>query len=128
MIYGIGVDIIQVSRIQHLIDKYGAKFLTRVFTPYEIDYSEGRAKTRYQHYAARFAAKEALFKAFKGEWDSGIVWKDIEVINEKRGNPTLVLHGGAAEVQEQLGITGLELSLSHTEQSASAIVVAEKAD
>ena len=128
MIYGVGVDIIEVARVQRMIDKFGDKFLKRMFTANEVGYSEERPKSKFQHYAARFAAKEALFKAFKGDWKTGIIWKEIEVINEKLGNPVLVLHGVAAEIQKKLGITGLEVSLSHTKESACAIVVAEKVD
>ncbi len=128
MIYGVGVDIIEVARVQRMIDKFGNKFLKRMFTANEVGYSEERPKSKFQHYAARFAAKEALFKAFKGDWKTGIIWKEIEVINEELGNPVLVLHGVAAEMQKELGITGLEVSLSHTKESACAIVVAEKAD
>ena len=126
MIYGVGVDIIEVARVQRMIDKFGDKFLKRMFTANEVSYSEERPKSKFQHYAARFAAKEALFKAFKGDWKSGIVWKEIEVINEERGNPVLILHGVAEEMQKEIGITELEVSLSHTKESACAIVVAEK--
>jgi holo-[acyl-carrier protein] synthase len=126
MIYGVGIDLVQVSRVQRMIDKFGRRFIDRMFTDNEIEYSEQRPKSKYQHYSARFAAKEALFKAFKGDWKSGIVWKDIEVINEERGNPVLVLHGTASQVRRKLGITRIEVSLTHTRDSASAIVVAEK--
>ncbi len=128
MIYGVGIDLVQLSRVQRMIDKFGRKFINRIFTDNEIEYSEQRPKSKYQHYSARFAAKEALFKAFKGDWKSGIVWKDIEVINEERGNPVLVLHGAAAQIQKRLGITRLEVSLTHTRDSATAVVIAEKAD
>jgi len=125
MIYGVGVDLVKIERVQRMIEKYGDKFLNRMFTEVEISYSEGRPKSKYLHYAARFAAKEALFKAFKGEWKSGIVWRDIEVINRERGQPELILHGVAAEIQETLGVTGLEISLTHTRDLAAAVVVAE---
>ena len=126
MIYGVGIDIVLVSRIKSMVEKFGDKFLTRIFTDNEINYSDSRQKSRFQHYAARWAAKEAVFKALKGDWKSGIVWKEIEVVNEPRGNPVIALHGAAQKVCKSLGITELEVSISHTAESASAVVVAEK--
>lgn len=126
MIYGVGIDIVLVNRIGKMIEKFGEKFLTRIFTDGEIAYSDGHEKSRFQHYAARWAAKEAVFKALKGDWKTGIVWKEIEVKNETRGNPVIILHGAAEKVSKSLGITRLEVSISHTTESASAIVVAEK--
>ena len=126
MIYGVGIDIVLVSRIRKMVEKFGDRFLTRIFTDGEIGYSDEHEKSRFQHYAARWAAKEAVFKALKGDWKSGIVWKEIEVKNEPRGNPIIVLHGSAHKVSRSLGINSLEVSISHTTESASAIAVAEK--
>jgi len=126
MIYGVGIDIVLVNRIKKMVEKFGDKFLTRIFTDNEIAYSDGHEKSRFQHYAARWAAKEAVFKALKGDWKTGIVWREIEVRNEARGNPIIILHGAAEKVSKSLGITRLEVSISHTTESASAVVVAEK--
>jgi holo-[acyl-carrier protein] synthase len=126
MIYGVGIDIVLVNRIRKMIEKFGEKFLTRIFTDGEIAYSDGHEKSRFQHYAARWAAKEAVFKALKGDWKTGIIWKEIEVKNEPRGNPVIILHGAAQNVSNSLRITRLEVSISHTTESASAVVVAEK--
>jgi holo-[acyl-carrier protein] synthase len=126
MIYGVGIDIVLINRIRKMVEKFGEKFLTRIFTDGEIAYSDAHQKSRFQHYAARWAAKEAVFKALKGDWKSGIVWKEIEVRNEPRGNPVIILHDAAKKVCESLGITRLEVSISHTTESASAVVIAEK--
>jgi len=137
MIHGIGVDIVQLGRIRHALETYGERFLNRILCPQEIEDSEAAGDERVLCYAARFAAKEAAFKAFgdasagtdtSGDDDPGgaLSWHDFEVRTGDDGTPTLDLSDRAAEAAERLGITRIHLSLSHTRVSASAIVVAEK--
>jgi holo-[acyl-carrier protein] synthase len=124
MIVGTGIDIAEVDRVQRAIERHGARFLERVFTPAEIAYAERKAN-RFERYAARFAAKEAGMKAIGTGWKRGVRWQDFEVANLPSGRPTLRLHGVAAEVAKRLGVTGVSLSLTHTETQAMAFVVLE---
>ena len=126
MIHGVGVDIVQLARIQHAVAAYGERFLKRIYCPGEIAHCEADGDERITRYAARFAAKEAAFKAFRNELGDALSWHDFEVQCDPAGEPQLVLSGRAAEVCGQLGITRIHLSLSSTSISASAIVVAEK--
>ena len=124
MIIGSGVDLAEVVRIQRSIEKYGERFLARVFTPGERAYVE-RKRNRFERYAARFAAKEAGMKAIGTGWKEGITWKDFEVTNLPSGKPTLLFSGKAAELARQLGVKSVALSLSHTENLAIAEVILE---
>lgn len=124
MIVGSGVDLAEVARIRKSIERYGERFLRRVYTPAEIAYVEGK-KNRFERYAARFAAKEAGMKAIGTGWKNGVRWVDFEVINLGSGKPTLRLSGKAAELAGQLGVRSVALSLSHTEQLAIAEVILE---
>ena len=96
MIVGTGVDLAEVPRIRASIERFGARFVERIFTPGEIAYVERKAN-RYERYAARFAAKEAGMKAIGTGWKRGVTWQDFEVANLPSGKPTLRLHGVAAE-------------------------------
>lgn len=112
-----GIDIIEVKRIQEAIEKQGEKFLKRVYTTQEISYCDSTGKMRYQHYAARFAAKEAVFKAISSRLPSGIgdVWTSIEIQNNEKHKPVVNLE------RLNLGeIESMDLSLSHIEEYAVA--------
>ncbi|NLM97751.1 MAG: holo-ACP synthase [Halanaerobiaceae bacterium] len=122
MIKGLGVDLVDIKRIEELINKRGQAFLEKVFTLREIEYCESKA-ARYQHYAARFAAKEAVVKMLAGA--EGIGWKDIEVLKAGNGKPELVLSGQARKAADRLGIKRLHLSISHEKELAIAQVIGE---
>jgi holo-[acyl-carrier protein] synthase len=123
IIAGIGTDIVECLRIAQMIERHGELFLTRVYTPYEIDYCSAR-KAATQHYAGRFAAKEAVLKALGTGWTRGIHWADIEVRNDLGGKPSIALAGGARELCGKLGITEMLISISHCRSHATAFAVA----
>src|SRR5215469_221381 len=102
MIVGTGIDIAEVPRIADSIEKFGDRFLNRVFTDGERAYCDSKAN-RHERYAARFAAKEAAMKAIGTGWNHGVRWRDIEVARKPGGRPTLLLHGKAAEFAAKLG-------------------------
>ena len=124
MIVGSGVDLCEVPRIESAIARHGRRFVERVFTGPEIAYAESKAN-RYERYAARFAAKEAGMKALGTGWRGGIAWRDFEVANLSSGQPTLRLHGKAAELAQKLGVRSIALSLTHTAGQALAMVILE---
>ena len=124
MIVGTGVDLAEVPRIRASIERYGARFIERVYTPAEIAYVERKAN-RFERYAARFAAKEAGMKAIGTGWRRGVRWQDFEVANLPTGKPTLRLHGVAAQVALRLGVKNISLSLTHTAETALAHVILE---
>ncbi len=124
MIVGMGVDIAEVPRVQAAIERYGARFLNRLFTAAEIRYCESKAN-KYERFAARFAAKEAALKAIGTGWKRGVTWLDVEVVREPSGRPTLAFRGKAAEFAQRLGTRNISISLSHTEQIAVAQVILE---
>ena len=125
---GHGIDIVEVSRIAEMAGEHAERFLERIYTPAERAYcDEGRGGRREERLAVRFAAKEAVLKALGTGWRSGIAWTDVEVVLLPSGQPTIRVHGRAAEMAAGLGITSWNLSLSHTSQYAvaSAIGVGE---
>ena len=124
MIVGTGVDLCEVPRIRHSIERFGSKFTERVFTPREIAYVERKAN-KYERYAARFAAKEAGMKAIGTGWRRGVTWHDFEVTNLPSGKPTLAFHGVAAKVAERMGVRNVALSMTHTAETAMAMLVLE---
>lgn len=124
MIVGTGIDLAEVDRIREAIERYGDRFLQRIYTPLEIAYVSRKAN-RYERYAARFAAKEAGMKAIGTGWRRGVTWKDFEVVNLPGGRPTLRLSGVAAEVAERMGVRNISLSLTHTSSSGMAYVILE---
>jgi holo-[acyl-carrier protein] synthase len=115
----VGVDMIEVERIGSSLEKYGQRFLDRIFTEREQRYCDGRAESL----AARFAAKEAVGKAM-GTGIGDIRWLDIEIVNEENGQPLLVLHGAARTMAHTMGLELWSLSLSHTKTHAVGMVVA----
>ena len=125
MIISIGIDIIEVRRVHETIERT-PRFAERVFTQAERSYCESRGAVAAQHYAARFAAKEAALKALQTGWSDGIAWQDIEVSAKESGAPVILFHGRAQELYEQSGATTAHLSLAHTTEHAIAEVVLEK--
>src|ERR1700687_2080583 len=124
MIVGTGIDIAEVPRIRHSVERFGQRFLQRIFTAGEMRYCDSKAN-RVERYAARFAAKEAAMKALGTGWDHGVRWRDIEVSRQPGGRPTLTFHGKAAEFAVRLGAAHIALSLSHTAEQAIAQVILE---
>ncbi len=119
-----GIDIVEVARIEELVGSSGARFLERCFTPAERAYADADSRRRFEKLAARFAAKEAAFKALGTGWAMGVGWTDIEVTRDDAGRPGLLVSGKAAEVASGLGIESWSVSLSHTETHAVASVIA----
>lgn len=117
----IGTDIIECVRIAQMIEKHGEVFLQRVFTQREILYCSSR-RSATQHYAGRWAAKEAALKALGTGWARGIHWTDVEVQNEVGGKPMLVLTNRASEIAESMGIEQMLISISHCRNYAIAYV------
>ena len=124
-ILGHGIDIVETARLTRMIDDHGERFLTRCFTADERDYAAANPKRQHEHLAARFAAKEAVLKALGTGWSGGIAWTDVEVVRRDKGAPAVQLHGEAANIARQHGITRWWLSLSHIESYAVASAVAE---
>jgi holo-[acyl-carrier protein] synthase len=124
MIVGTGIDIAEVPRIRRSIERFGDRFLQRVYTAGEIQYCDSKAN-RAERYAARFAAKEAAMKALGTGWNHGVRWRDCEVVRMPGGRPSISFHGRAAEFAAQLGVRNAALSLSHTEEQAIAQVILE---
>ncbi|HYW44522.1 MAG TPA: holo-[acyl-carrier-protein] synthase [Bryobacteraceae bacterium] len=124
MIVGTGVDLAEVPRIRASIERFGQRFIQRIYTAREIAYVERKAN-RFERYAARFAAKEAGMKAIGTGWRLGVRWQDFEVANLPTGKPTLLLHGVAAEFAERLSVRNISLSLTHTAQYGMAHVILE---
>ena len=127
MILGTGIDLCEVSRIKKaILAEHGERLVQRVFAAGEIAYAESKSN-KYERYAARFAAKEAAMKALGTGWTENTAWRDIEVVNGPSGRPELVLHGGAAEIAEKMGVSRISLSITHTSETAMAIVILETA-
>lgn len=127
MIYGIGVDLVKVARLAAAIERYGERFLNRVFTPQEIAYCQGKARGRDSAFALRFAAKEAFSKALGvGLRRDGIRWREVEVVPDPMGKPEIVVSGRSAELCAQAGITNMHLSLTDEDSQALAVVILEK--
>jgi len=124
VILGTGVDLAEVERIHQAIDRFGDRFIRRIYTDREIAYVERKAN-RFERYAARFAAKEAGMKALGTGWRRGIQWKDFEVVNLPSGRPTLLLHGEAEAIAKRAGVNSVQLSLTHTSKDALAHVIFE---
>ncbi len=121
-VLALGLDLVEVDRIRALLEKNGDRFKQRVFTEGEISYCDSCADSAI-HYAARFAAKEAVAKALGTGFAQGVSWRDVEVHRSEKGAPSVILHGGAVQVAEGLGIRRWLLSLTHTGASAAASVV-----
>jgi holo-[acyl-carrier protein] synthase len=123
-VLGIGVDLVENARIEHSLERFGERFLRRVFTDGEIAYSQSM-KFPARHLAARFAAKEAVSKAFGTGIGKAMGWKDIDVRRKETGEPYVVLEGGAKELAEERKVSKVSITLSHTEHHAMAMIVVE---
>ena len=123
-ILGIGIDLVEVGRIENLLERHGQRFQDRTFTAGEQAYCNPMSRPAV-HFAARFAAKEAVAKALGTGFAEGVSWADVEVERDAAGKPSVRLHGGAARRAEALGITRWHLSLTHTQEQAMAQVIAE---
>jgi len=127
MIISAGVDLVEVERIQQALEdsRIGRRFRERVFTEKEILYCEKKRRGKYESYAGRFAAKEAVMKALGRGWGSKVRWLDIEMGRARSGKPEIVLHDKTAQLAEQLGIRRWALSITHTKEHGLAYVIAE---
>jgi holo-[acyl-carrier protein] synthase len=127
MIVGLGMDLVDIARVRALLQKHGDRARARLFSDAEAAYAEARAVPE-RHYAARFAAKEAAFKALAGTPEARCIgWRDIEVVNADDGRPELRLTGAAAARAAQLGVTAIWVTLTHADSAAAATVVLEGA-
>ncbi|MCK4379209.1 MAG: holo-ACP synthase [Deltaproteobacteria bacterium] len=119
---GIGTDIVKISRVEELVSRYGDRFLKRLFLPAEISYCQPKKRPAI-HFAARFAAKEAMLKALGTGLSQGISWKDMEVCRQPGAAPEFSFSGRVAELCRKRGITGSLISLSHEQEFALAFVI-----
>lgn len=124
MIVGSGIDLTEIARIQHSVERFGERFLNKVYTAGEQAYCLRKRKSA-ESLAARFAAKEAAAKALGTGISHGVTWQEIEVVREPSGRPSLAFHGRARELASRLGVTNAALSLTHTADLAMASVVLE---
>jgi holo-[acyl-carrier protein] synthase len=124
MTSGVGIDMIEVERVAEKISKESG-FRELVFSATEIAYCEAK-KNKFEHYAARFAAKEAFFKALGSGWAAGTLFSEVAVINNDEGKPEIVLSGVTKETINKMGIKKILVSLSHIKNIASAVVIVEK--
>jgi holo-[acyl-carrier protein] synthase len=122
-IVGTGIDIVECLRIAQMIERHGELFITRVYTEHEVEYCQSR-KQATQHFAGRWAAKEAVLKALGTGWRRGISWRDVEIRNERSGSPTVALRGGARDYMEQQKISQVLVSISHCRTHATAYAIA----
>jgi holo-[acyl-carrier protein] synthase len=127
MILGIGIDIIEVARVQSSYERFGERFINRILHPGEIAYCLSH-RIPGQFIAARFAAKEAISKAFGTGIGAQLGWQDMEVRRKESGEPYVVLHGGGQQLLEARGAKQLLLSLSHTQTYAAAVAILEGTD
>lgn len=117
MIEGFGVDIVEVKRIRAAVKKFGSRFLSRIFTERELAYCKRKGAPE-QHLAARFAAKEAVYKAFGGDGRNPIAWTDVEIVNDRYGKPLVILKGTAKRLMVKRKVKKVVVSLSHTKNYA----------
>ncbi|HWE86396.1 MAG TPA: holo-ACP synthase [Terracidiphilus sp.] len=125
MIVGTGIDLVEIERIQRSIDRFGARFLDRIYTAGEQEYCLRKRRSSAESFAARFAAKEAGAKALGTGISRGVTWTEIEVVREPGGRPKLKFHGRAAEIARRLGVRNAALSLTHSKNLAMASAVLE---
>ena len=123
MIKGVGTDIIEIQRIKKQIESNDG-FVNKIFTKREIEYCES-FKSKAQNYAVRFAAKEAFLKAIGKGWRDGLAFDQVEVVNDELGKPDIIVTGKAKEIIDALGITNIQVSLSHSHENAIAFVIIE---
>jgi len=125
MVIGIGIDIIEIDRIKESVDKFGDRFLNKIYTKKELDYCL-KKKYKYQHLAARFAAKEAVYKALATGWNEDVSWQNIEISNEPNGMPIVTLQGKLKKFLH----TGkdLKISMSHSRDYVACMAIIYKSD
>lgn len=124
MILGIGVDLVDIARVEAMLERHGGRARQRLFTDGEVAYCDASARPG-QSFAARFAAKEAFLKAVGTGWGEGLGWSEVEVVSTPAGAPELRLHGAALARAEQMGLRRVHLSLTHGEEIAAAFLVLE---
>jgi len=120
MIFGIGIDIIEIERIKSSIEKFDDRFLNKIYTKTELDYCLSK-KNKYQHFAARFAAKEAIAKALQTGWSKEFRWKDVEIYNEKSGMPNVKLLGNLKDFLD--ADKSLKITMSHSENYVTCFAI-----
>ena len=127
MIINVGMDLVEVERVRRALQdaKIGQRFRDRVYTGKEIDYCEGKERGKYESYAGRFAAKEAVMKALGRGWGSKVGWLDIEVLPSMGGKPEIYLRNKTSIYAQELGIQSFSVSIAHTRQLAMAYVIAQ---
>lgn len=123
MVIGIGTDIIEIDRIKNSIEEYGDNFLSKIYTPIEIDYCNSKAN-KYQHFAARFAAKEAIYKALATGWQKDLYWQDIEISNLPTGMPVVNLNGKLKKFLSD--DKELKISISHSNNYVTCVAIIYK--
>ncbi len=123
-VHGIGIDLVEVDRIERSIERSGQRFLDRLFTEEEQTYCRSMGKRAARHFAARFAAKEAISKTLGTGIAEGVSWAELEVCRDERGQPFVVLHGKTKAYIERRGITQIQISLTHTDGVAGASAIA----
>ena len=121
-IIGIGYDIVEVSRIESVLSRWGKRFEERMFTPQELAYCQSK-KNRTQRLATRFAAKEAVFKALGTGWQRGVGWTEVEVTNDGLGKPSITLRGRTEKISRQLGVRNVFVSMTNTKDYGAAQVI-----
>jgi holo-[acyl-carrier protein] synthase len=124
MIIGTGVDLVEILRFRKVMERLKDRFLSRVFTPVEQQFCK-QHRDPVPHFAVRFAAKEALFKALGTGWAKGVTWLDVEVQRERQDAPKIILHGEAQRLSNELGVQRVHLSLTHSDNCAIAMVILE---
>jgi holo-[acyl-carrier protein] synthase len=123
MVIGIGIDIIEIDRIKKSVDENGDKFLEKVYTPGELKYCLSK-KNKYQHLAARFAAKEAIYKAISSNWDSELSWQDMEIVNTPNGMPEVKFKGNLEKFLSK--DKDLKISMSHSRDYVTCVAIIYK--
>ena len=125
MVIGIGTDIIEIDRIKNSIEKYGDRFLSKIYTPTEIEYCQSKVN-KYQHFAARFAAKESVYKALATGWQEVLSWQEIEIFNEATGMPHVTMRGKLKEFLAD--DKSLKISISHSKNYVVSVAIIYKTD
>ncbi|HSL87968.1 MAG TPA: holo-ACP synthase [Ignavibacteriaceae bacterium] len=123
MILGIGIDIIEIDRVKESIDRFGDHFLNKIYTPNELEYCLSK-HNKYQHFAARFAAKEAIYKALSSEWGSDISWQDMDIMNEPNGLPVVKFSGNLKEFVNK--DKSIKISMSHSDNYVACVAIVFK--
>jgi holo-[acyl-carrier protein] synthase len=124
-IAGHGIDIVEVARIQRMVEEHGQRFLAGCFTPAELEYCRGQPRRQAEHLAGRFAVKEAILKVLGSGWSGGIAWTDMEILPAPGGRPVLTLSGYTRELADRLGIVRWHVSISHIETHAVGSAIGE---